>query len=101
MLMLQYYLLLLIMIELIPITLRLKKNFAQVGRLIAKHNDKDFDKFISEEVSKIIFSISESSSTILTPPPISDELKQQIHKLWKKKKKDFRKILRKVKLNGL
>ena len=37
---------------------------------------EDFDKFISEEVSKIIFSISESSSTILTPPPISNELKQ-------------------------
>jgi hypothetical protein len=68
-------------IEKIDVTLRLKKNVAQVGRLIAKHNDEDFDKFISEEVSKIIYTLSESSSTILTPPPISDELKQHIQKL--------------------
>jgi hypothetical protein len=68
-------------IEKIDVTLRLKKDVAQVGRLIAKHNNEDFDKFISEEVSKIIYTLSESSSTILTPPPISDELKQHIHKL--------------------
>src|SRR5215211_4802741 len=42
-------------IEKIDVTLRLKKGVAQVGRLIAKHNDEDFDKFISEEVSKIIY----------------------------------------------
>jgi hypothetical protein len=59
-----------------------KSSFTSVGRLIAKYYDnEDFDKFISEEVSKIIFSISESSSTILTPPPITDELKRHIHKL--------------------
>ena len=68
--------------ERIQVNLKLNKNIAQVGRLIAKYYEsEDFDKFISEEVSKIIFSISESSSTILIPPPISDELKQQIHKL--------------------
>ena len=67
-------------VEEIQVNLKLNKNIAQVGRLIAKYYDnEDFDKFISDEVSKIIFSISESSSTILTPPPISDELKQQIH----------------------
>jgi hypothetical protein len=68
-------------IEKIDVTLRLKKDVAQVGRLIAKHNNEDFDNLISEEVSKIIYSLSESSSTILTPPPISDELKQHIQKL--------------------
>jgi hypothetical protein len=67
--------------EEIQVNLKLNKNIAQVGRLIAKHNDEDFDKFISEEVSKIIFALAESSSTILTPPPISDELKQHIQKL--------------------
>jgi hypothetical protein len=67
--------------ELIPITLRLNKNVAQVGRLIAKHYDEDFDKFVSEEVSKIIYMLSESSSSILTLPSMSDELKQHIHKL--------------------
>jgi hypothetical protein len=79
-------------IQKIDVNLRLKKNVAQVGRLIAKHNDEDFDKFISEEVSKIIYTLSESSSTILTPPPISDELKQQIHKLLEgEKEKRFQK----------
>ena len=46
--------------EQIPITLRLNKNVAQGGRLIAKHYDdnEDFDQFVSEEVSKIILSLS-------------------------------------------
>ena len=78
--------------ELIPITLKLKKNVAQVGRLIAKHYDEDFDKFISEEVSKIIYTLSESSSTILTPPSISDELKQHIQKLLSSSSKDGEKV---------
>ena len=62
--------------EQIPITLRLNKNVAQVGRLIAKHYDdnEDFDKFISGEVSKIIYALS-------TIPEFPDELKQQIQKL--------------------
>ena len=68
--------------EQIPIILRLNKNVAQVGRLMAKHFDEDFDKFISEEVTKIILSLAESAS-ILEPPPISDELKQQIQSLLK------------------
>ena len=67
--------------EEIQVNLKLNKNIAQVGRLIAKYYDEDFDKFISEEVSKIIYTLAESSSTMLTPPLISDELKQNIHKL--------------------
>ena len=65
----------------IPITLRLDKNYAQVGRLLAEHFGEDFDTFINNEIKKIIFSLSEASSTILTPPPISDELKQGIQKI--------------------
>jgi hypothetical protein len=34
----------------IPITLRLNKDVAQVGRLIAKHYEEDFDTFVSEEI---------------------------------------------------
>ena len=60
--------------------------------VLAKHYDKgDIDKFTSEEVSKIIYTLSESSSTILGPS-ISDELKQQIHKLLEgEKEKRFQK----------
>ena len=69
-------------VEQIPITLRLKKDVAQVDRLIAKHYDnEDFNTFVSEEVSKIIFSIAESSSTILEPPQMSNELKRKVQKL--------------------
>jgi hypothetical protein len=65
-------------IELIPITLRLKKNFAQVLRLLAKHfDDEDIDKFTSEEVSKIILALSDHSAV----PSMSDELNQHIQKL--------------------
>jgi hypothetical protein len=68
-------------VEQIPITLRLNKNVAQVGRLMAKHCDEDFDKFISEEVTKIIFALAESASTKLEPPLMSNELKQEVQKL--------------------
>ena len=74
-------------VENISVTLRLKKNFAYVLRLLAKHYDEgDIDKFTSEEVSKIICSIAESSSTILGPS-ISDELEQHIQSLLKKDEK--------------
>jgi hypothetical protein len=62
-------------IQKIDVNLRLKKNVAQVGRLIAKHNDEDFDKFISEEVSKIILALVEASSLSIS---MSDELKEQM-----------------------
>ena len=68
-------------VEQIPITLRLNKNVAQVGRLMAKHCDEDFDKFISEEVTKVIFALAESASTKLEPPLMSNELKQEVQKL--------------------
>ena len=62
--------------EEISVTLKLKKNIAQVGRLIAKRYDdnEDFDQFVSEEVSKMILALS-------TMPEFPDELKQQIQKL--------------------
>ena len=68
-------------VEQIPIILRLNKNVAQVGRLMAKHCDEDFDKFISEEVTKVIFALAESASTKLEPPLMSNELKQEVQKL--------------------
>ena len=68
-------------VEQIPITLRLNKNVAQVGRLMAKHCDEDFDKFISEEITKVIFALAESASTKLEPPLMSNELKQEVQKL--------------------
>ena len=71
----------------ISVTLRLKKNFAYVLRLLAKHYDEgDIDKFTSEEVSKIICALAESSSTILGPS-ISDELEQHIQSLLKDEQK--------------
>ena len=54
MIMMMLMILTMVMILKIQVTLKLKKNIAQIGRLIAKHDDEDFDKFISEEVSKII-----------------------------------------------
>jgi hypothetical protein len=73
--------------ELIPITLRLKKTFVYVLRLLAKHYDEgDIDKFISEEVSKIIYALAEGSSTILGLS-ISDELEQHIQSLLKEEQK--------------
>ena len=73
--------------ELIPISLRLKKTFAYVLRLLAKHYENgDIDKFTSEEVSKIICALAESSSTILGPS-ISDELEQHIQSLLKDEQK--------------
>ena len=79
-------------VEEIQVTLRLKKDVVQLGTLIAKHYNEDFDKFVNEEINKIIYTLSESSSTILSPPSISDELKQEIQKLLlleeEKKKKD-------------
>ena len=72
--------------ELIPISLRLKKTFAYVLRLLAKHYENgDIDKFTSEEVSKIICALAEGSSTILGPS-ISDELEQHIQSLLKDEK---------------
>jgi hypothetical protein len=67
--------------EEIQVTLKLKKNIAHVGRLIAKHYDdnEDFDQFVSEEVSKMILALS-------TIPEFPDELKQQIQKLLKGEK---------------
>ena len=65
------------------VTLRLKKTFAYVLRLLAKHYENgDIDKFTSEEVSKIICALAEGSSTILGPS-ISDELEQHIQSLLK------------------
>ena len=73
--------------ELIPISLRLKKKFAYVLRLLAKHYDEgDIDKFTSEEVSKIICAVAEESSTILGPS-ISDGLEQHIQSLLKDEQK--------------
>jgi hypothetical protein len=68
--------------EEIPVTLRLNKNVAQVGKLIAKHYEEDFDTFVSEEIKRIIFAIAESSRMVLGSS-ISDELKQQIQSLLK------------------
>lgn len=73
--------------ELIPVTLKLNKNFTQVGKLVAKHYEEDFDTFVSEEIKRVILSIAESPITVLTPPPISDELKQHIQKLLMKERK--------------
>ena len=74
-------------VENIRVTLRLKKTFAYVLRLLAKHYDnRDIDKFASDEVSKIICALAESSSTILGPS-ISDELKQHIQNLLKDEQK--------------
>ena len=74
--------------ELIPISLRLKKNFAYVLRLLAKHYENgDIDKFTSEEVSKIICALAESSSSsTILGPSISDELEQHIQNLLKEEK---------------
>ena len=71
--------------ELIPITLRLKKPFAYVLRLLAKHYDNgDIDKFTSEEVGKIIYALAEeSSASTILGPSISDELEQHIQSLLK------------------
>ena len=70
--------------ELIPISLRLKKTFAYVLRLLAKHYENgDIDKFTSEEVSKIICALAESSSSTIFGPSISDELEQHIQSLLK------------------
>ena len=53
-------------------------------RLLAKHYDKgDIDKFTSEEVSKIILTLAESSSSTILGPSISDELEQHIQSLLK------------------
>jgi len=74
-------------IELIPITLRLKKNFAQVLRLLAKHYENgDIDKFTIEEVSKIICALAKSSSSTILGPSISNELEQHIQSLLKEEK---------------
>ena len=74
-------------VEDISVTLRLKKNFAYVLRLLAKHYENgDIDKFTSEEVSKIICALAEESSTILGPS-ISDELEQHIQSLLKDEQK--------------
>ena len=73
-------------VENISVTLRLKKTFAYVQRLLAKHYDEDFDKFISEEVSKIICALAEESSTILGPS-ILDGLEQHIQSLLKDEQK--------------
>jgi hypothetical protein len=51
----------------VPVTLKLKKNVAEVARIFAKSyhgpRKEDFNKFINEEVTKIIFSLA------LSPPP--------------------------------
>lgn len=44
--------------EEIQITLKLKKNIAEIGKLIAKYHYNDsFDKFVSEEVRQAILAI--------------------------------------------
>ena len=72
----------------ISVTLRLKKNFAYVLRLLAKHYENgDIDKFTSDEVSKIICALAESSSSsTILGPSISDELEQHIQSLLKDEK---------------
>ena len=73
-------------VENIRVTLRLKKTFAYVLRLLAKHYENgNIDKFTSEEVSKIILTLAEESSTILGPS-ISEELEQHIQSLLKDEK---------------
>ena len=75
-------------VENIRVTLRLKKNFAYVLRLLAKYYDNgDIDKFTSEEVSKIICALAESSSSTILGPSISDELEQHIQSLLKDEQK--------------
>ena len=73
----------------ISVTLRLKKTFAYVLRLLAKHYENgDIDKFTSEEVSKIICALAESSSSsTILGPSISDELEQHIQSLLKDEQK--------------
>jgi hypothetical protein len=59
----------------ISVTLRLK-NFAHVLRLLVNYYDEgDMDKFLSEEVSKVILTLVEAS---LLSTAMSDELKQQM-----------------------
>ena len=73
--------------ENIRVILRLKKTFAYVLRLLAKHYDEgDIDKFTSEEVSKIICALAESSSSTILGPSISVELEQHIQSLLKDEK---------------
>ncbi|HEX2405602.1 MAG TPA: hypothetical protein VHJ38_00215 [Nitrososphaeraceae archaeon] len=66
----------------------MKKTFAYVLRLLAKHYENgDIDKFTSEEVSKIICALAESSSSsTILGPSISDELEQHIQSLLKEEK---------------
>ena len=75
-------------VENIRVTLRLKKNFAYVLRLVAKFYDNGgIDNFTSEEVSKIICALAESSSSTILGPSISDELEQHIQSLLKDEQK--------------
>jgi hypothetical protein len=68
--------------EEIPVTLKLKKNVAEVAMILAKSyhgpRKEDFNKFINEEVTKVIFSLALSPPQ---PPEFPDSLKQHIHKL--------------------
>jgi predicted ATP-binding protein involved in virulence len=59
-----------------------------VLRLLAKHYENgDIDKFTSDEVSKIICALAESSSSsTILGPSISDELEQHIQSLLKDEK---------------
>ena len=74
----------------IPVTLKLKKNVAEVARILAKCYDgpskEDFDNFISGEVSKIIFSLAENPPE---PPCFPDSLKQHLKDLLLLSKSSF------------
>ena len=68
----------------IPVVLRLKKNVVEVARIFAKcyHGpcNEDFDKFISQQITNIIFVLATAPPT---PPEFPDSLKQHIQNILK------------------
>ena len=72
--------------EEIQVTLRLKKNVVEVARIFAKcyYHDgpskDDFDKFIGEQVTNIVFVLAAAPPTL---PEFPDSLKQHIQNILK------------------
>ena len=73
----------------IPVTLRLKKNVAEVAEIFAKcyngNRNGDFDEFISEQITNIIFVLAAAPPT---PPEFPDSLKQHIRNILREGKEE-------------
>ena len=73
----------------IPVTLRLKKNIAEIARILAICYDgpskEDFDNFISGEVTQIVVSLAE----INPQEDFPDSLKQYVQNLLLLKDEDI------------